>query len=127
MHPMREAVIGNDIGCLKNDKVSAVITLPRRNFSLVPELHICYKRGMKTVDDETTKAVLAENLQGLLSALGWSQQDLADACGEDKMTISRILRGKHMPGLGVVTRISSAVGVSVDDLLKIPKKTRQTA
>ena len=82
---------------------------------------------MIIVDDETTKAILAKNLLRIIHELGWNQQELADECGEDKMTISRILRGKHMPGLGVVTRIAAAVDVPVDNLLKIHKKRQQPA
>ena len=70
------------------------------------------------INDDAAKRILSANLSRLLDERGMSQQQLADATGENKMTISRIVRGIHVPGLGLASRIAEALGIHIDDLLR---------
>lgn len=56
-------------------------------------------------------------------ATGLSQADVADQTGVAVETISRIERGKIIPGIDSLKRIAVALGVSIDELvgLKPPK------
>lgn len=72
---------------------------------------------MSTVTDQAAKSRVAENVARLLVERGMSQQGLANATGENKMMISRVVRGEHVPGIGLISRIAEAFGVSVDALL----------
>lgn len=79
-------------------------------------------------DDQALEA-LSHNLTRFLAEKNVSQRELARQIGDSVMTISSIVHGKHMPLLGVVTRISEALQVGLDDLLAPPqrKKNRTAA
>ena len=72
------------------------------------------------LSDDDVLRNLAANVQRLLAAREWSQQQLSRATGEDPMTISRIIRGKNMPGTGVIARVAEAFDVSIDRLTGTP-------
>jgi transcriptional regulator with XRE-family HTH domain len=72
---------------------------------------------MSTVTDQAAKSRVAENVSRLLEERKMSQQALANATGENKMMISRVVRGEHVPGIGLISRIAEAFGVSIDALL----------
>ena len=74
-----------------------------------------------TQNRRVLRAVSA-NLRRLLSDKHWSQADLARESGESEMSVSRILRGSHMPGVGPISRIAKALGVTLDSLLVGPPK-----
>ena len=63
---------------------------------------------------------LADNLRRLRGEM--SQDALADEAGVDRCTVNRIERGriKH-PGSDTLATIATALGVSVDDLLRDPE------
>lgn len=82
-------------------------------------------KGMATVTDDTTKRVLAANIQHRLAASGMSQRALARETGDPLMTINGIVRGMHMPGAGVLTRIAEALDTTVENLLVTPKRKSQ--
>lgn len=75
--------------------------------------------------DDATKKVLAANIQHRLAATGMSQRGLARETGDPLMTINGIVRGMHMPGAGVLTRIAEALETKVEILLSPPKKKSQ--
>lgn len=80
------------------------------------------------MSDDQTKAVLADNIQHLMKVSGKSQRALARETKDPLMTINGIVRGKHMPGAGVLTRIAEALGTTVEKLLTSSrKKTRKSA
>lgn len=74
-------------------------------------------RGMNAVDDELAKRVIAANVQRLLLKKGLSGRQLADMTGDTPMRINDLIRGRHTPGIGVVTRVAAALDTSVDFLL----------
>ena len=75
------------------------------------------------VSDDQTKNNIAENLRRILESRGLEQKFLADATGENQMTISRIVRGKNVPGAGVLARIAEALDVSIDRLVQAPPES----
>ena len=78
---------------------------------------------MSTVlNDEQVKVAVSENIARLLVERGMTQQQLADSTKENKMTISHLIHGRHVPGLGLISRIADVLHVSVDDLLKKENK-----
>ena len=61
---------------------------------------------------------LADNLRALRKAKGWSQGDLAQHTGTHLTHVSRVETGKYTPSLEFVVKVASALGVTVDALLK---------
>jgi transcriptional regulator with XRE-family HTH domain len=84
---------------------------------------------MSTVlTDTEAKTIIGENVSRFLAARGWSQAKLAVETKENEMTISRVVRGKNVPGAGLLSRIAEALNVSTEDLLRAPeRKSRRTA
>lgn len=80
---------------------------------------------MSTVTDDEAKTTLSANVVRLMGERGWRQIDLANATGENEMTISNVCRGKHAPRAGLLQRIAEALGVSIDALLEPQKKLRR--
>ena len=72
------------------------------------------------VSNDEARENIAANITRLLDARGWNQQDLADATGESKMTISNIVRGNYLTNAGTVARIAEALDVTVDRLISAP-------
>ena len=73
--------------------------------------------------DEQAKFNIAANLLRLRGSRSYSQ--LARECSTDDekiypATIERIEKTKHMPGVGLLSRIAEVLGVSVDDMLAEP-------
>lgn len=83
---------------------------------------------MKVNDDET-RQVIAQNLKRLRN--GMSYGELARLVGTYPSSIKRIEDGQHMPGVGLLTRLAEALGVTANDLLDRAngsrKKTSQSA
>jgi transcriptional regulator with XRE-family HTH domain len=83
---------------------------------------------MATVTDEAAKRVLAANIQARLMACGMSQRALSRETGDPHMTINGVVRGQHMPGAGLLTRIADALDTTVEALLQpTRKKTQKSA
>jgi transcriptional regulator with XRE-family HTH domain len=72
--------------------------------------------------DETVRENLAANLGRIIEERGLTQTALAQKTGETQVTISRILRGLHMPGAGILTRLAEALDVSIDRLVGTPPR-----
>jgi len=66
---------------------------------------------------EATKYV-GKNVERIIREKNISQKELARRAGIPEMTISRIIRFKNEPGIGVVARIAEALDVMVDVLLR---------
>ncbi len=78
---------------------------------------------MQAVTDEQAKLHIAANLMRLRGEKSYSQ--LARECStEDETvypaTIERIEKMKHMPGVGLLSRIAEVLGVTVDTMLSAP-------
>ena len=72
--------------------------------------------------DDEAKQILAFNIRQLLDERDISGRELAKMTGDNPVTINRLLRGEHVPGVGLVTRIAAALRTSVDYLLRIPEE-----
>ena len=70
--------------------------------------------------NEETKRVLASNVRRLMEKEALSCRQLAQRTGDSYVTIHRLLHADHVPGIGIVTRVASALDTSVDYLLKNP-------
>ena len=57
---------------------------------------------------------------------GW-QKFLAGRIGVSESLISRVLSGRRRPTLNVVERLSTAIGVTVDELLRELKKVENNS
>ncbi|WP_411244053.1 helix-turn-helix domain-containing protein [Weissella paramesenteroides] len=71
-------------------------------------------------------AILIENVKELLRERGWTQEKLGDEVGLRQETISYLLRGKNIPTLEAVDKLSAAFNVSTGCKL-IPETTFKRA
>lgn len=62
-------------------------------------------------------AILIENVKELLRERGWTQEKLGDEAGLRQEAISYLLRGKNIPTLETVDKLSAAFNVSTVELL----------
>ncbi|WP_251854856.1 helix-turn-helix domain-containing protein [Enterococcus italicus] len=62
-------------------------------------------------------AILIENVKELLRERGWTQEKLGDEARLRQETISYLLRGKNIPTLETVDKLSAAFKVSTVELL----------
>lgn len=67
--------------------------------------------------DTEVKRRVSANLKRHLDRSGISQRELARRTGDPVTTLSGAITGKSVPGAGVLTRLASVFGVSVDALL----------
>ena len=63
------------------------------------------------------RAVLAENIKSLRKERGYSQEGLAELCGLHRTYIGSVERQERNVTLGTLEVLSSALGVSVPNLL----------
>jgi transcriptional regulator with XRE-family HTH domain len=61
---------------------------------------------------------LATNLRNLREARGWSQQQLADISRVPRPTIAHLESGEANPTLTVLVRVATALGVSIEHLVR---------
>lgn len=79
--------------------------------------------AMQAVTDEQAKLNIAANLRRLRGDKSYSQ--IARECSTDDhmvypSQIEKIEKAKHMPGVGLLSRIAEVLGVSVDAMLYPP-------
>lgn len=75
--------------------------------------------------DDQTKRVIAKNLKRLRGDISYSE--LGRRSGTNASAISKIEKGEHMPGAGLLTRIAESLGVSVAELLETSRKLSKSA
>jgi XRE family aerobic/anaerobic benzoate catabolism transcriptional regulator len=63
-------------------------------------------------------AATGERIRKLRRAQGWRQIDLAEQSGVHEVHISDLERGTREPGLRTLSKIASALDVSLSELLK---------
>jgi transcriptional regulator with XRE-family HTH domain len=80
---------------------------------------------MKVLTDEEIKLNIAANSQRLLVIKRWSQKDLAEMAGVPPMTVSVLVRGEHMPGVGILSRVAEALDVTIDRLIAAPPSQKK--
>ena len=61
--------------------------------------------------------IFGDNLKSLLEEQWMSQQELADATGISKSTISKYIHKQCMPSLAAIINIYHVLNCSVDDIL----------
>ena len=74
-----------------------------------------YRRG-ETMGNEY-KQKIAENIAALLKEKGYSQQDLADALGVNKSTVSAWVSGKKTPRMDKVEDMAAIFHCTITDVL----------
>jgi transcriptional regulator with XRE-family HTH domain len=79
---------------------------------------------MKVVTDKDEMRNLSANVLLALREKDWTQQDLAAASGVSQPVISNVLRGKHEPTIGVVSRLAKALRKPIDGLLSAPPRKK---
>lgn len=65
---------------------------------------------------------LGRRIRFLRLKVGWSQEDLADACGLDRTYVGGIERGERNPSLKNLVKISGALQVGVSELFVLPQE-----
>lgn len=63
------------------------------------------------------KSNLSKNIKSNRKAAGLTQKQVADTCGMADSAIRKYESGKITPGIAMIEKIASAVGVSPFDLL----------
>jgi transcriptional regulator with XRE-family HTH domain len=61
--------------------------------------------------------VISESVRSHRSEKGWSQLELATRAGLDRKTVNRIENGRFSPSVETLVAVSTALGVSVNNLL----------
>ncbi len=64
---------------------------------------------------------LAENLRLIRTKTGLTQSNLAEMCGVPRSTIANIETGASNPTLSVLTKLSGALRVGLEELLSAPR------
>jgi transcriptional regulator with XRE-family HTH domain len=59
-----------------------------------------------------------ERIRKLRRAKGWRQIDLAEQSGVHEVNISDLERGTREPGLRTLSKIASALGTTLSEMLK---------
>ncbi len=72
--------------------------------------------------DQEALTAISENLKRLRGDLSYSE--IGRRCNTTAAAISRIEKGTHMPGVGLLTRIAAALDCSIEELLK--RRRRKT-
>lgn len=70
---------------------------------------------------------IAHNVKKLRTERGLSMGQLARLIDDYSPTIKRIEDEQNMPGVGLLTRIAEALGVTVNDLLEAPERNLANA
>lgn len=60
---------------------------------------------------------IGQRIIELRTAEGWSQSDLARACGKDRQAIEKLENGKVNPTVYSLYEVAKALGVKVKDLI----------
>lgn len=63
------------------------------------------------------KKKIGQRIIELRTRKGWSQSDLARACGKDRQAIEKLENGKVNPTLYSVYEVSLALNVAITELL----------
>lgn len=67
--------------------------------------------------DSTLTRTIGDRVRSRRAAVGWTQEQLAEASGIRPATISRIERGHLAPSLAVLQELAQALGTAVGDLV----------
>ncbi len=70
------------------------------------------------VNTDTINSRLGENIKKIRTKKGMSQGDISSKIGADRAYISGIENGKRNVTLSTVAKLSEALGVSIEELMK---------
>jgi DNA-binding XRE family transcriptional regulator len=77
--------------------------------------------SLPSIDSARSESALArdvaEHIKAARKKRGWRQKDLAEATGIARPNIARLESGRRMPKITTLSKISHALGVSVETLL----------
>lgn len=84
------------------------------------------------ITNDEAKERIGANVTRFMGDRNMSQATLSRVTEESEMTISRVVRGKHVPNSALLHRLAEALQVTTDDLLapvvEVPRKrNRRTA
>ena len=66
---------------------------------------------------EKLKQKVGERIVQLRTKKGWSQSDLARACGKDRQAMEKLENGKVNPTLYTLQEVASALEISLSELI----------
>jgi len=69
------------------------------------------------VTKDQLKKKIGQRIVALRTQKGWSQSDLARACGKDRQALEKLENGKVNPTIYSLFEISKALGVSLKKLV----------
>lgn len=69
------------------------------------------------ITNDEAKERIGANVARHMAVRGMSQATLSRITGESEMTISQIVRAKHVPNSAILHRLSEALQVSMDELV----------
>ena len=69
------------------------------------------------------KERLGKRIVVLRKAKGWSQADLARACGKDRQAMEKLENGKVNPTIYTLYEVAKALDINLNELLKFEKST----
>ena len=69
--------------------------------------------------------MIGDNIRALLLENNYTQKELAIRSGCTPWSISRYINNVHVPGIKVMQRIATALGVTVDELRNIDLQRRR--
>ncbi len=67
---------------------------------------------------ESARELLARRIRELRAEKGWSQEDLAEACGLHRTYVGDVERGERNVSVDNIEKIAKALGVSVGSLFE---------
>lgn len=70
-----------------------------------------------TMSEQEWLDIFAGNLVSLMEEKGYSQQQLADATGMSKATISYYTNGLKMPGIRAIINLAYEFDLTIDELI----------
>lgn len=84
------------------------------------------------ITNDEAKDRIGANVSRYMAERKMSQATLSRVTEENEMTISRVVRGKHVPNSALLHRLAEALQVTTDQLLapvevRPAKKSRRTA
>ena len=69
---------------------------------------------------------LAENIQRLRKAAGWTQEQLAQKCAVSRQAVSKWEAGQSVPSLDKLRQLANSFGISVDELVQDDPEPEET-
>lgn len=75
---------------------------------------------MSDVTPDLTGGAIGKRIKQRREAAGLSRQQLATLIGVSRMAVHHWEEGGHVPGVGVLCAVASALGTSLDTLLGLP-------